>query len=699
MLIFNRPLVNFMLWEGKMLKKLAKTTLTASLLSAVAGLSGLAPSPSAQAGPEAQKGCGYEGCNPLFYRTGDATGTIHINSDNDANWTTVQDTNIQFPVSLNVNAPSGNELKDVWVFQGNVLGPQNKIHDAQDIEGSSHYEWNAALTGGTINLSDDEKAQLVATCNATLNPSVANQQQYQFSTQIPLSRMYVYTFSSGGVAGGETQSESSPLTVYWPVNVVCDPFTKKTPALPAPEAAKLPDPEITQVELGLTTTGAVVGGTLEYTGSCPMGITLNMRWVTNIGTELKTYIKHKDLAGQHNWTSPVFNVTTNQPAFGGNYKKEMKDLFSIPFTGSVASNGGGGVAGGNNPGALGFNPSGGGGSNPASGYGAANTGTNNGLTQYIGYFRLVAYKNKKVVPVLLPGGGMSNTTIYEGQKMSGWRKYIVNCKPQQNAGIPQIPGGVVNPDNGPVNPDDPLNIPVVQYDGELDLADSADAPNCSRQGQAVFKINTSSSSPVDYKLTCTGSRSWQGTVQMFANGVNTYQGVTAITFDIIKTENVACVLSRVSNGNNHLLAIRAKQYNCIKGNVVTDANDLQVEPKPGSSTQVVPGAVTPGKGDRIAADILRKRANETKKEAKDARRRKAAAAAVAKRRAAAVAIAKRKAVAATLAKRRAAAVAMAKRRSVAAALARKRASSATRRRVAPKRRAIAPVRIMRLRTR
>jgi hypothetical protein len=124
----------------------------------------------------------------------------------------------------------------------------------------------------------------------------------------------------------------------------------------------------------------------------------------------------------------------------------MTDLISIPFAGAVAVNGPGGANAHNLPnGGYQFNPGSGGGFNPATSLGASNSGTSNGLTQYIGFFQLVAYKSKKVVPVLLPGGGLSNTTNYEGQKMSGWRKYIVTCEPQQNTSIPQGPTGVFNP--------------------------------------------------------------------------------------------------------------------------------------------------------------------------------------------------------------------------------------------------------------
>jgi len=411
-----------------MLKQLAKTMLTAGVLSAALGSTAYALSPA-----------------------GDTIGAIHVISEDNQTWTKVKAGVFQFQVDFSAQAAPSTPLNRVWVVQGNALDvTHHAIYDSGNINGDLVHNFQGQMQGGTLHILPAERDQIVAKCNAKLNPASSEQSQQEEEVQIPLSLVKQTTTEDAPVSEGIDLSESW-ITTDFTVPVICEPFTKAEPAQPQDEVADLGDPKIVQVELGLSTNGAVVGGTLEYTGSCPMGITLNMRWVTNIGSGLKSYIKHKDLAGQHNWTSETFNVKTDQPAYGGHWKKEMTDLISIPFAGSVPSNGGGGVSSGNNPGGIGFNPGGGsgGGLNPfANGDGAVhagNTGTNNGLTQYIGWFQLVAYRNKQVVPLPDLDGGTENVTVYEDFKASGWRKYIVTCEPQQNVNIPQGPVGLFNP--------------------------------------------------------------------------------------------------------------------------------------------------------------------------------------------------------------------------------------------------------------
>ena len=161
---------------------------------------------------------------------------------------------------------------------------------------------------------------------------------------------------------------------------------------------------------------------------------------------------------------------------------------------------------------------------------------------------------------------------------TNWEDITLQCTDQSGGGL------ATNPNTS--NPDQPV-APPVTYSGELALADSANVERnqCPRQGQAVFKINSSSSAAVSYSLNCTNGESWQGNVQMFANGPAKFQGVAAKTFSVDKTENVACVLKRVKGNKAYLLTAAAKQYNCVKRVVETGSDDLTDAPKPTSDDQ------------------------------------------------------------------------------------------------------------------
>jgi hypothetical protein len=155
---------------------------------------------------------------------------------------------------------------------------------------------------------------------------------------------------------------------------------------------------------------------------------------------------------------------------------------------------------------------------------------------------------------------------------AGWKDITLPCAPPGGSGYAQDPG-----------PSDVPLAPPAKYDGELTVADSALAKKneCPRNGQAVFKINSNRSNNVEYRLDCSGGRSWEGTVQMSPNGAGKYQGVAAKTFDVDHTELVGCALKRVKGDNAYLLALGGKQFACAKRAVGTASGDFA--PKPGQS--------------------------------------------------------------------------------------------------------------------
>ena len=158
-------------------------------------------------------------------------------------------------------------------------------------------------------------------------------------------------------------------------------------------------------------------------------------------------------------------------------------------------------------------------------------------------------------------------------KSTQWKDLMLQCS--GTGGDGHSGGGFVQDSIPPDNV-----LPDATYSGEITVADSALTPKnqCPREGQAVFKINSNKSSAVDYKVDCTGGRSWTGTMQMFANGPGKFQGTAAKTFDVDKTENVACVLKRAEGNQNFVLALNAKQFTCANPTMPPSTTDLTPNP-------------------------------------------------------------------------------------------------------------------------
>lgn len=374
---------------------------------------------------------------------------IEVVSENGTSWTKIQSSDLNFPVSVALGISSGQlyhysvkQYEEVLFFSGYYLNPE------------PHYQGNLPLTGSTDHLNGIMRKVILDGCNAKLNVGDGINQEHTFGADVEVSLHAQFNMTNGDPYPSYQDHASFPVTVK------CKPV-----ALTEEITAQAPD--IVKVDLGLSSAGPVSHGTLKYSGSCPMGITLNMYWETNPAGEIKSYVQHKDVAGAHNWTSTVFPVTTNVPLGNGNVKKEMTDLIAIPFAGSMPV-GGGQVAVGGASNALQVGGSGGGGG-AIDGVAATNTGTNSGAQKYVGYFRLVAFKESQTAPAFGFDGSVSSTKLQIGKKYSPWRKYEVTCEPKQSTVALDSPDGIQNaPNSGTFNPDDAPSFP--QPDPVVDTA-------------------------------------------------------------------------------------------------------------------------------------------------------------------------------------------------------------------------------------
>ncbi len=148
----------------------------------------------------------------------------------------------------------------------------------------------------------------------------------------------------------------------------------------------------------------------------------------------------------------------------------------------------------------------------------------------------------------------------------------------------------------------PLKTECPGVGGEISVYNSVLKPltRCPRKGRATFTITSGSSKPVDYRVDCTGGRSWQGTMQMSATGSGMFAGTQTKTFDVTKTELVSCVLKRVKGIQSFVLNIGAEQFSCANRTVEPVGMDFKVERDhdriridPSTLVTPVPPSITP----------------------------------------------------------------------------------------------------------
>lgn len=443
-----------------MLKSIFKICLSAGVLSAVVGLNSELSINQAEAGQVIPAWGEIE-------KDGSAGGTIRVTSGDGQSWTSIKPGAFSFPVRFTAHAMEIAPLSRVWVVQGEPLDVHHHdLYDTNDpgtgLQGGTFHSDTKTLSGGTLYLSNSERNEIIAACNSKLKPFANEQPEHQTETQIPISLVMQTTTDAGAADGAWAEGIDYGETwesVQFTLPVVCEGFTRDEPSVPGGVATPDQDSTITKVELALSKDGAETTDTLTYSGSCPTGLTLNMGWFTTLSTTLKSYVQHKSAVGSHDWNSPEFSVTTNQPAAGGEWKKEITDFMTIPFAGQTPV-GGGQVAQDVPSNGLMVGGNGGGGGTPQNGLVATNNGADAGEKRYVGFFRVVAYKSKKTVPVQELGGGWTNTVVYSGKKFSPWRKYDFTCEPKQSTVALDSPDGIQNaPNTGTFNPDDEPAFP------------------------------------------------------------------------------------------------------------------------------------------------------------------------------------------------------------------------------------------------
>jgi len=389
---------------------------------------------------------------------GFGTGPIRVFSEDGESWNRIGSQDLILPVQIALGISSG-ELDTYAIRQDNTTVYQS----ASYLNPPLHLEKNQSVTGSTDYIGGIDRQIIINTCNSKLDVGNGINGVHTFMHNVKVS-LTGHFYMTNGNHYPPYQGHGSV-----PVEVQCEPYGLT-------EELTAPAPNIVKVNLGLSSTGPVGNGTLEYTGSCPMGITLNMLWETSPGGQIKSYVQHKDVAGNHNWTSTVFPVTTDQPVGNANMKKESKDLIVIPFAASTLLGGGqvaqdvpsnGLMAGGS-----------GGGSGPQTGLVATNTGTDSGTQKYAGYFRLVAFKEYQTSPAFNFDGSVANTTLLLGKKMSDWRKYTVTCEPKQSTVALDSPNDLVSPPKtGVFNPDDdPVPTPKPKPDSAFDRPNDLVSP-------------------------------------------------------------------------------------------------------------------------------------------------------------------------------------------------------------------------------
>lgn len=169
---------------------------------------------------------------------------------------------------------------------------------------------------------------------------------------------------------------------------------------------------------------------------------------------------------------------------------------------------------------------------------------------------------------------------------SGWKDITLHCSGPGGGGLADQP-----------KPDNDGGVVQLKVSGNLTLADQAGAPKDKpRLGQAVFKIWSNKPGPTSYRLTCSGGRNWEGTLQTAKVGNHKYRAVGAENFQISKTEQIGCALRSTSKDGDPLLALATKLFKLVKVNPdLGGGNTITGKPNPthGKPSTLPPVVVTP----------------------------------------------------------------------------------------------------------
>jgi hypothetical protein len=272
--------------------------------------------------------------------------------------------------------------------------------------------------------------------------------------------------------------------------------------------------------------------------------------------------------------------------------------------------------------------------------------------------------------------------------MTGWKDITIYC------------GGGLTQNPNPVNPDDiPQGQTLVGDFGFVDYG----SPKCARTGKALISFKSPKPDNIHYSLDCKQG-SYSGVASTVPHPAGGYASAALVSFDVEKTLDESCTLRTVQPYGPKDHVTKQHLFQCVKRNVETGSNDIQVAPKPQTRNPRVPATLVPDAQDKAKANAVKRRREAAKKKAQAEAKRKREAAAKrtkeAKKKAEAAAkrkreaAAKRKKAAKAAAKRKAAAEALARRRAAAAALAKRKAAAARKRKTSNN---STQMRVMRLR--
>jgi len=134
-----------------------------------------------------------------------------------------------------------------------------------------------------------------------------------------------------------------------------------------------------------------------------------------------------------------------------------------------------------------------------------------------------------------------------------------------------------------VDNDAPVVTPL-KVKGSLTLTEKVDALKSEpRLAAVVFKLVANKPGDTSYKLTCTGGRTWTGTLNTFKIGPDKYQAIGQQVFKITKTELIGCALRSMSKPNHAVVALASKQFLLTSQNLLVGDGSGNQTDKPVNS--------------------------------------------------------------------------------------------------------------------
>jgi hypothetical protein len=116
------------------------------------------------------------------------------------------------------------------------------------------------------------------------------------------------------------------------------------------------------------------------------------------------------------------------------------------------------------------------------------------------------------------------------------------------------------------------------------------------QGEAALSMRADMAGSIDYRLDCTGNRSFTRTAKSHATGPGTFLAVDKIQLEAKNGEQVSCVLKSLTTGQPKIVTLAGHKFICPKTAVAPGAGSIAPPRQPVVPAKPQPQRVKTGAG-------------------------------------------------------------------------------------------------------